>query len=154
MARTDTASRVIRSTTSEIWAALVDPFAVVEWLPPHDMTGRIDEWDARPGGAYAMTLTYADDGHGKSTADSDAVSGRFVELVPGERFVQDVDFDSDDPAYAGTMRMSWLLRRVDDDTTEVVIRADGVPPGISPEDHADGLSSSLQNLAGYLADRT
>lgn len=150
MGRTDTASRVIAAPPAEVWRALIDPFAVARWLPPNDMTGRIDEWDARPGGVYAMTLTYAEPGHGKSTSDSDTVTGRFVELVPGELFVQDADFDSDDPAFAGTMRMSWTLTAVDGGT-EVVIRADDVPSGISAEDHAEGLAASLQNLAEYLA---
>lgn len=34
--------------------------------------------------------------------------------------------------------------------TQVEIRAENVPPGVSPEDHAVGLASSLNNLAAYL----
>ncbi len=140
---------MIAADRGAIWAALVDPSAVVAWLPPHDMTGRIDAWDARPGGRYAMTLTYAEPGPGKSTADSDVATGRFVELVPRERFVQEVEFASDDPAFAGTMRMTWMLRPTDAGT-EVSIRADDVPPGISAEDHADGLAASLAQLAAFV----
>jgi hypothetical protein len=36
--------------------------------------------------------------------------------------------------------------------TRVDIRADDVPDGISPEDHAAGLNSSLAKLAAYLAE--
>jgi hypothetical protein len=86
---------------------------------------------------------------GKSSADSDVVEAHFVDIVPGVRVVQAVDFISDDPAYAGTMKMAWEVTAVDGGT-RVDITADDVPDGISPEDHAEGLSSSLANLADYL----
>ena len=60
-----------------------------------------------------------------------------------------MDFVSDDPAYAGTMTMTWAVTAVDAGT-RVEIRADDVPDGISAEDHATGLASSLANLATYL----
>jgi Activator of Hsp90 ATPase homolog 1-like protein len=60
-----------------------------------------------------------------------------------------VDFVSNDPAYAGTMTMTWEVTAVDAGA-RVEIRADDVPDGISAEDHAAGLASSLANLAAYL----
>jgi hypothetical protein len=60
-----------------------------------------------------------------------------------------VDFVSDDPAFAGTMTMTWELS-ANNSGTRVEIRADDVPAGISPEDHAIGMASSLANLATYL----
>ena len=36
------------------------------------------------------------------------------------------------------------------DGAEVTIRAENVPAGISAEDHAEGLNSSLANLAEHL----
>jgi hypothetical protein len=63
--------------------------------------------------------------------------------------VQAVEFVSDDPSYAGTMTMTWEVTAVDTGT-RVEIRADDVPDGISAEDHAAGLASSLANLAAYL----
>lgn len=47
MARTDTASRVIDAPSETVFAALVDPTALVEWLPPAGMTGHFDHFDAR-----------------------------------------------------------------------------------------------------------
>ena len=69
--------------------------------------------------------------------------------MPGARVVQSVDFVSDDPAYAGTMTMTWEVTAVDGGT-RVDIRADDVPDGISADDHAAGLASSLANLAAHL----
>ncbi|MBV9197364.1 MAG: SRPBCC domain-containing protein, partial [Solirubrobacterales bacterium] len=47
------------------------------------------------------------------------------------------------------MTMTWALTAVAAGT-RVDIRADHVPAGISAEDHAAGLGSSLANLAAYL----
>lgn len=98
-----------------------------------------------------MMLTYAGPtvARGKATADSDVVEVRFIDIVPGARVVQAVDFVSDDPAYAGTMTMTWEVAAVDGGT-RVDITAVDVPDGISPQVHADGLASSLANLADYL----
>ena len=134
-----------------VWAALVDPEALLEWLPPGGMTARFERFDARPGGSYRMVLTYADasGAPGKATADSDVVEARFVDIVPGKRVVQAVDFVSHDPAYAGTMTMTWEIAAVEAGT-RVDIVAEDVPDGVSAEDHAAGLSSSLANLADYV----
>jgi uncharacterized protein YndB with AHSA1/START domain len=151
MPRTDTASRVIAAPTERVYAAFVDPDALIAWLPPEGMSGSFERFDARPGGSYRMVLTYADasGAPGKATADSDIIEGRFLDVVPGARVVQAVDFVSDDPTYAGTMTMTWEVTPVDAGT-RVEFRADDVPDGISAEDHAAGLASSLANLAAYL----
>jgi uncharacterized protein YndB with AHSA1/START domain len=151
MPRTDSASRVIAAPLESVWAAFVDPEALVVWLPPGGMTGRFERFDARPGGSYRMVLTHSDvsGAPGKATVDSDIVEARVVDIVPGERVVHAVDFVSDDPAYAGTMIMNWEVSAVDAGT-RVSIVAEDVPDGISAEDHAAGLASSLVKLAAYV----
>jgi uncharacterized protein YndB with AHSA1/START domain len=151
MPRTDRASRVIAASPEEVYSALVDPEALVAWLPPQGMNARFDRFDARPGGSYRLVLTYKDagSGRGKATADSDVVEARFVRLEPGVRVVQEVDFESDDPSFAGTMTMTWGVSSVDRGTL-VEITAYDVPDGISADDHAAGMASSLANLAGHL----
>jgi hypothetical protein len=66
------------------------------------MTGRFERFDARPGGSYRLVLTYSDasGAPGKATAESDIVEARFVDIVPGERVVQAVDFVSTTPRCA------------------------------------------------------
>ncbi len=151
MPHADSGSRVIAAPADRVWAALVDREALQAWLPPGGMTGRFERFDARPGGSYRLVLTYKDasGAPGKATADSDIVEVRFVDIVPGERVVQAVDFVSDDPAYAGTMIMTWEVAAADAGT-RVSIVAEDVPDGIAAADHAAGLSSSLANLAGYV----
>lgn len=151
MPRTDRASRVIAAPLESVWAAFVDPGALVAYLPPGGMIGRFERFDARPGGSYRMVLTYSDasGAPGKATMDSDVVEARFVDIVPDKRVVLAVDFISDDSAYAGTMVMNWEVTAVDAGT-RVSIVAEDVPDGISAEDHAAGLASSLAKLAAYL----
>jgi uncharacterized protein YndB with AHSA1/START domain len=143
---------VIAAPCDRVWAALVDPDALNAWLPPDGMTGRLEHFDARPGGGYRLVLTYEDpsNGSGKTTADSDSVDVRFVDVVPGRKLVQAVEFVSDDPAFSGTMRMTWTLDPVAGGT-RINISAQDVPDGISAEDHAAGFASSLSQLAAYVA---
>lgn len=149
MARIDRAERVVPATVDQVYAALVDPDALAQWLPPTGMSGRFERFDARPGGGYRLLLSHNDGSPGK-TPDGDLVEARFVELTPGMRVVQAIEFDADDPSYAGTMRMTWELAPVAGGT-RVEFRAEDVPPGISAADHAAGLNSSLANLADHLA---
>ena len=151
MPRTDRASRIIDAPVERVFNALVDREALESWLPPVGMTGRFERFDATPGGSYRMVLTYADpsDSRGKSSPGADVVEARFVDIVPNDRVVQAVDFVSEDPAFAGTMTMTWTVRAVDGGP-RVEITADDVPDGISRDDHAAGLTSSLDNLARYV----
>jgi uncharacterized protein YndB with AHSA1/START domain len=150
MTRTDSASRRIRATPAAIYQALISAKALETWLPPVGMTGEILEFDPVPGGRYRMILRYVDGTTGKSGGNQDIAEARFVELVPDQRVIQAVDFVSDDPRFAGTMTMSTLLTSLGDET-EVRFVAEDVPEGISPEDHAAGMNSSLENLAKFLA---
>src|SRR4051794_23300436 len=117
------------------------------------MTGHFEAFDARPGGVFRMSLTHEDSSlSGKSDGASDVVDGLFVELTPDARVVQSVVFESDDPAFAGTMTMTWQLRSIVGGT-EVVVSADNVPVGISVDDHVTGMNASLDNLARFVQAR-
>lgn len=142
---------MIAASPASVYAALIDAAALTEWLPPGDMTASFERFEPRPGGSYRLVLAYSDnsDSVGKATTSSDIVEGRFIELVPGVRVVQAVDFESDDPAFHGTMLMTWQVTPTESGS-RVDFIADDVPEGISAEDHAAGLTSSLANLAGYL----
>lgn len=151
MSRTDRASLLVHVGRDETFTALTSREALLTWLPPHGMHGRFERFDMREGGSYRLVLTYDDptDSPGKTSADSDASEVRVARIVPGELIVQEVDFDSDDPTFHGTMRMEWRVRSVAEGT-EVELTARDVPEGVRARDHAQGLTSSLANLAAYL----
>src|SRR4051794_26220608 len=104
MPRTDRATRVLAAPVGRVFDALVDRDALLAWLPPSGMTARFERFDPRPGGSYRLVLTYADpaDARGKTSADSDIVEARYVDIVPDVHVIQAVDFVSDDPEFAGT----------------------------------------------------
>jgi uncharacterized protein YndB with AHSA1/START domain len=86
---------------------------------------------------------------GKTTADTDTVQGRFVELVPYTKIVQAVEFESDDPAFAGEMTITVDLADTDGGT-EITFLCENIPKGIRPEDNEQGCRESLQKLAALL----
>ncbi len=51
-------SRIIEAPPEALYQAFMDPAALVEWLPPAEMTGQIHAFDARVGGGYRMSLFY------------------------------------------------------------------------------------------------
>jgi uncharacterized protein YndB with AHSA1/START domain len=147
--RTDRAHRHIKATPKRIYRALTDRDEVQEWLPPEGAHGIIEAFEPKPGGAFRITLVFDAPeaaGTGKSSANTDVVTGVFLDLIPDKRVRQRFEFTSDDPKFAGAMDMTWALTPVADGT-EVAILADNVPEGITPEDHQAGMTSSLANLA-------
>ncbi len=117
MGRTDKASRVIRASAQKLYAAHVDPQAVAQWRPPQGMRAEIYSFDARAGGGYRMALVHEDASvPGKTSANADVFAGQFVELVPGERIVERVEFQSDDPAFAGAMTITTTFTQTADGT--------------------------------------
>lgn len=149
MIRIDRAERMVHASAQAVWQAFVEPAAWTVWLPPTGMTARMDGFEFRPGGRYRLTLVYDDPGTaGKSDGNTDVVQGMFVAIEPRRRLVQDVTFASDDPAFAGTMRMTWSLSGRTGGTL-MSIACENVPPGIGKADHDAGLAPTLDNLAAF-----
>ncbi|MBB4636292.1 SRPBCC domain-containing protein [Longimicrobium terrae] len=145
-------SRLVRAPRQAVYDAFTRPDALAAWLAPEGMTGRVHQWDLRVGGGYVMSLYYPKsmgDGHGKTAEGEDRYTARFVELDPPSRVVLAIDFESDDPAFAGEMIMQTTLEERPGGT-EVTIAFRGLPPGIRPEDNDEGTRSSLEKLARYV----
>lgn len=148
-------ARVIQAPREEVYRAFLDPDAVASWLPPEGMSGHVHRFEPREGGEFRISLTYQDPANspggtgGKTTDDTDTHHGRFVELVPHERIVEVVEFESDGPGFAGEMRITVTLAAVDGGA-EVTFLCENIPEGIRPEDNEAGSRSSLANLAALL----
>src|SRR5688572_29375375 len=98
--RTDSASVVVAAKADDVYRAFSSPDALIAWLPPDGMRGRVLEYDFREGGRYRVELTYTGDapaGIGKTTERTDVSTGRFLALEPPKRIVQSVEFDARDP---------------------------------------------------------
>src|SRR5437870_1562479 len=142
-------SRVIRARPEELYAAFLDPAALIDWLPPAEMTGEIHEFDARVGGGYRMSLFYPPDERsfrGKTSDREDMVNVRFVELAPPRRIVEAVSFVTTDPALFGEMTMTATFEEVSGGT-EVTLVFENLPPGLRAGDNEAGSRLSLEQLA-------
>lgn len=152
--RIDAASIVVCVPAERVFEAFVDPDQVARWLPPPGMRAKVHQYDPRNGGAYEMELTYereTDQGLGRTSASSDVVRGRFLDVTP-RRVVQTVVFESADPALAGEMTMTWTFAAVPGGT-QVTVTARDVPSGISADDHETGFRATLANLAALVEPR-
>jgi uncharacterized protein YndB with AHSA1/START domain len=137
----------VNAPRARVYGALVDASAIARWKAPAGMTGRVHAFDGREGGSFRISLTYdAPTGTGKTTAHTDTYHGRFVKLVPNERVVEAVEFETADPALRGEMTITTTLADADGGT-EVLAVHDGLPPGLSTADNEEGWRQALAKLA-------
>ena len=133
-----------------VYAALLDPAAIPAWRVPPGMTCRVHAFEPRAGGVFRVSLTYdAPTGTGKTSAHTDTYHGRFVTLVPDERVVQAIEFETADPALQGEMTVTITLADADGGTDVHAVH-DHLPPGLSPADNETGWRMSLDNLAALV----
>jgi uncharacterized protein YndB with AHSA1/START domain len=140
-------TRRLNAPRATVYRALLDARAVATWMVPTGMTSHVHAFDPREGGAFRISLTYdAPTGTGKTSAHTDTYHGRFVELVPDERVVEVVEFETADPGMQGEMTITIELADAAGGT-EIRAVHDRLPPGLSPADNETGWRSSLAKLA-------
>ncbi|MEU9005842.1 SRPBCC family protein [Streptomyces sp. NPDC048551] len=146
-------TRHIGAPRAAAYRALLDGDALARWRVPSGMTGRVHAFDPREGGRFRVSLTYeAPDGHGKSAAHTDTYHGHFVRLVPDERVVESLEFETADPALRGRMTMTTDLTDADGGGTDVTVTHEGVPDAVPAADNEAGTRTALANLARLLGD--
>jgi uncharacterized protein YndB with AHSA1/START domain len=148
-----TATRItqhVNAPRARVYRALLDARAIATWMVPTGMTSRVHTFEPREGGAFRISLTYdAPTAAGKTTAQTDTYHGRFVTLVPNERVVETVEFETPNPAMQGEMTITITLAE-HDGGTELTAVHDGLPPGLSPVDNETGWRLSLGKLAALV----
>ena len=140
----------LRAPRERVFRALTDARAIARWRVPPGMRSQVHAFDARPGGAIRVSLTYeAPDRAGKTSAHTDTYRGRFAELVANERVVEELEFETCDPALQGRRRVRFELGD-EPGGTRLVARHEGVPDGVSPRDNETGWRESLARLAAWV----
>jgi len=130
-----------------VYQAFLDADAVAEWRVPDGMTSHVHEFEAREGGEFRVSLTYdAPDRTGKSAPHTDTYHGHFVRLVPDEQVVEVFEFETADPALAGTMTITTTLTDAGGGT-DVLIVHEGIPDIVPAADNETGTRMALANLA-------
>jgi uncharacterized protein YndB with AHSA1/START domain len=130
--------RVLRAAPEKIYRAFLDAAGMSKWLPPHGFTCTVHHLDAKVGGTYKMSFTNFTTGIGHS------FSGKYLELVPGERLRYTDKFD--DPNMPGEIAVTITLKKVLCGT-DLNIEQAGVPAVIPAEMCYLGWQESLNQLA-------
>lgn len=139
----------VNAPRAAVYRALLDPTAIARWRVPDGMSARVHAFDAREGGEFRISLTYRTGAAGKSGAHTDTYHGRFVTLVPGEKVVETMEFETDLPDLRGVMTMTTTLADAGDGT-DVVVEHDGLPDAVPAADNEAGTRMALANLAALV----
>ncbi|MGC9410381.1 SRPBCC family protein [Streptomyces sp. DZ1-3] len=143
-------SHHVRAPRPAVYRALLDPAAVAAWRVPDGMTAEVHAFEGREGGALRVSLTYEEpSGAGKSGARTDTYQGHFARLVPGERIVEVLEFESADPAFQGAMTMTTTLTDADGGTRVEVVH-EGLPDAVPAADNEKGTRMALAKLAALV----
>jgi uncharacterized protein YndB with AHSA1/START domain len=130
-----------------VYRALLDACAVETWMVPTGMTSQVHEFDARAGGSFRISLTYDEPtGAGKTTLHTDTYHGHFVELLPNQKVVEVLEFETTDPAMQGEMTVTFTLTDAGG-CTDILAVHDNLPPGIALSDNETGYRMALDKLA-------
>jgi len=141
----------LRAPRERVYRALLDRNAIARWRVPNGMTSHVHSFDGRLGGTFRISLTYdGAAGVGKTTAQTDTFCGVFVELVPNERVVEEIEFETANPSLCGQMTLTIDLADAADGGTDLFAVHDGLPPGVSPADNETGWRMALDKLAAFV----
>ena len=150
MRNTTENSRIIRATPEKIYQAFADAAALETWLAPGSMRGKVHRLDFREGGGYEMSLFYMEgQDRGKTRANEDRFAARFVELVPNQKIVEVVKFESGEEIFSGEMTMEVRLEPVSGGTKVTFLFRD-IPAGVRPEDNEKGTEETMEKLARFV----
>ena len=129
--------RVLKSTPERVYRALLDPEAMVKWLPPHGFTGKVHSIEPRVGGTYKMSFKNF------TTGESHSFGGKYLELVPNERIRHTDRFD--DTNLPGEMVTTITIKQVSVGV-ELNVLQEGIPEAIPAEACYLGWQESLTLL--------
>jgi uncharacterized protein YndB with AHSA1/START domain len=130
--------RVLATKPEKVYRAFLEADALAKWLPPNGFVCTVHHQDATVGGTYRMSF------RNFTTGDSHSFSGKYVELLPGERLHYTDQFD--DPNMPGQLQVTITLKKVSVGT-ELNIVQEGLPDIMPVEACYLGWQQSLENLA-------
>jgi len=130
--------RVLAARPEKVYRAFIEADALAKWLPPDGFTCTVHQLDAKVGGTHRASF------RNFTTGASHSFSGKYLELVPGERLRYTDKFE--DPDLPGEIQVTVTLKKVPLGT-ELNIVQEGLPDVIPPEACYLGWQESLRNLA-------
>ena len=140
----------VNAPRAAVYGALLDAGAVAKWMVTTGMRSQVHSFDPREGGSFRISLTYDEPSRaGKTTAHTDTYHGRFVKLVPNEKVVEVIEFETTDPAMQGEMTITLELADANGGTDVLAVH-EGLPPGVPTADNETGWRMALDKLAALV----
>jgi uncharacterized protein YndB with AHSA1/START domain len=133
-----------------VFRAFLNPTLLPKWRVPDNMRMTIHEFEPVESGKFRISLTYEDRSSvGKSGQHTDTYKGHFATLVPNEKIVEVIEFESTDAAFSGEMVITTQLYP-EDGGTKMVATHENLPIAVPSDQNEIGWKMSLKKLAKLL----
>lgn len=126
---------------SQVWRAIEDPSRLALWFGPEGLNTHIEQFDFRPGGAYALTMV-AEDGR------RFPLKGSFIEIDTGRKLVMTWLWLM--PEATGIETLVTFDLAADGKQTDLTLTHEKFADADNAAGHGEGWESSLRRLTGYL----
>ena len=149
-----TVTRYIAAPRERVYRTFLQPRAVSTWMVPAGMSNRVHDFDSREGGYFRISLINTDGGEtGEPPDRMPPFHGQFTELIPNERIVAKLEFETSNPEMRGQMTITIALSD-SNGGTELVVTQEGLPPAFPPAENIAGWEESLAQLAELIENET
>lgn len=135
-------TRRFAAPRERVFAAWAERELVAQWFGPETVTCEVHRWDAKPGGAYSLTMHHAD-------GDKTPLSGVFKEISPPERLVYTWTWGSG--GMAGRETLLTLEFEAAGDETILHLSHSLLPDEEWAKRHSMGWGGSFNSLDAVLA---
>lgn len=130
-------TRTFDASRERVYAAFTKPEELEKWFGPQSVKAVIHQLDARPGGAYSLTMTHPD-------GEEFPLSGVYREVIPGEKLVYTWIWGEGE--FAGVETLVTLVFKDLGGKTELTLTHEMLPSSLAREKHQEGWSGSFDCL--------
>lgn len=130
--------RVLVASPEKVYRAFLEPDALAKWISPNGFACTVHHLEAKVGGTFRASF------RNFTTNDAHSFSGKYLELVPGERLRYTDHFE--DSGMSGDIEVTITLKKVAVGTDLQIVQ-DGLPDQVPVEACYLGWQESLENLA-------
>ncbi|MEP4379905.1 MAG: SRPBCC domain-containing protein [Alphaproteobacteria bacterium] len=143
--RTLQLSRRFAVPVERLYAAWTDPEQACQWLGPKNVSCRIDLWDFREGGDYAVVLLSPENKeHG--------ARGVFGTIDPPNRLTMSWTWQHEGQMQGVETILDLKFAATPDGASELQLTHSMLPNDEMAEGHSDGWQGALDCLAAYLGE--
>lgn len=137
-----------------IYQAMLDPKLLEKWRVPDGMQMQVHQFDPSVNGKFRISLIYDDpNATGKSGKSTDTYHGYFKTLIPNQKIVETMEFESKGPEFAGEMTVTTDLI-AKNGGTEMVATHENLPQAVPEDQNEVGWKMSLTKLAKLLEEKS